>query len=117
MRACPPGALAHLQEIEIPAPEGGWRLHYDPAIAVPFRSWTPEIGRIGEALLWQSWASIEDPLLLRGAESDLLSAQTAQAMVQRGRQARCVEFAGVGHAPMLMQPDQVDCVRDFLLGG
>ena len=24
MRACPPGALAHLQEIEIPAPEGGW---------------------------------------------------------------------------------------------
>jgi pimeloyl-ACP methyl ester carboxylesterase len=100
-----------------PAPEGGWRLHYDPAIAVPFRSWTPEIGRLGEALLWQSWASIEDPLLLRGAESDLLSAQTAQAMVQRGRQARCVEFAGVGHAPMLMQPDQVDCVRDFLLGG
>ena len=66
----------------------------------------------------QAWASIEDPLLLlRGAESDLLSAQTAQAMVQRGRQARCVEFAGVGHAPMLMQPDQVDCVRDFLLGG
>ena len=101
-----------------PAPEGGWRLHYDPAIAVPFRSWTPEIGRLGEVLLWQSWASIEDPLLLlRGAESDLLSAQTAQAMVQRGRQARCVEFAGVGHAPMLMQPDQVDCVRDFLLGG
>jgi pimeloyl-ACP methyl ester carboxylesterase len=85
---------------------------------VPFRSWTPEIGRIGEALLWQAWASIEDPLLLlRGAESDLLSAQTAQAMVQHGRQARCVEFAGVGHAPMLMQPDQVDCVRDFLLGG
>jgi hypothetical protein len=26
-----------------------------------------------------------------------------------------VEFAGVGHAPMLVQPQQVQAVRQFLL--
>jgi pimeloyl-ACP methyl ester carboxylesterase len=55
-------------------------------------------------------------LLLRGAESDLLSRSTAAAMAQRGPRARLHEFAGVGHAPMLVQPDQRAVVRDFLLG-
>jgi pimeloyl-ACP methyl ester carboxylesterase len=36
-------------------------------------------------------------------------------MVQRGPHARLHEFAGVGHAPTLVQPDQVAVVRDFLL--
>jgi pimeloyl-ACP methyl ester carboxylesterase len=54
-------------------------------------------------------------LLLRGAESDLLSPATAQAMTQRGPRARLHEFAGVGHAPTLVAPDQVAVVRDFLL--
>ncbi|MDP2770536.1 MAG: alpha/beta hydrolase, partial [Giesbergeria sp.] len=54
-------------------------------------------------------------LLLRGAQSDLLSPATAQAMGQRGPQARLVEFAGVGHAPTLVAQDQVDAVASFLL--
>jgi pimeloyl-ACP methyl ester carboxylesterase len=57
-----------------------------------------------------------DTLLLRGAESDLLSPVTAQAMTQRGPQARLVEFAGVGHAPTLIAQDQQDAVTSFLLG-
>ena len=52
---------------------------------------------------------------MRGAESDLLSRDTAQEMTQRGPRARLVEFAGVGHAPTLVQPEQVQVVRDFLL--
>ena len=95
----------------------GFRLHYDPAIAVPFRALTPELARAGEALAWASYERIACPtLLLRGAQSDLLSAATAQAMTQRGPRARLVEFDGVGHAPMLVQPEQVAVVRDFLLG-
>ena len=39
----------------------------------------------------------------------------AQAMAARGPRARCVEFTGVGHAPTLVQPDQVAAVLDFLL--
>jgi pimeloyl-ACP methyl ester carboxylesterase len=53
--------------------------------------------------------------LLRGADSDLLSEATAQAMTTRGPKARLVEFAGVGHAPTLIAPDQVETVASFLL--
>ena len=98
-------------------PDGaGFKPRYDPAIAVPFRLITPDLARVGEAMLWQSYDRLSCPtLLLRGAESDLLSRATAQAMTERGPRARLVEFAGVGHAPTLVQPDQVQVVREFLL--
>jgi pimeloyl-ACP methyl ester carboxylesterase len=98
-------------------PDGdGFKPHYDPAIAVPFRLITPELARAGEAALWQGYDRITCPtLLLRGADSDLLSPATAQAMTQRGPRARLVEFAAVGHAPTLVQPGQVEVVKDFLL--
>jgi len=97
-------------------PEGGWGLHYDPAIAVPFRALTQDAAAAGEAALWQLYDHIQaKTLLLRGAQSDLLSPQTAQAMTQRGPQARLVEFDGVGHAPTLVATDQVAAVVDFLL--
>ena len=90
--------------------------HYDPAIAVPFKAVSPELWSAAEALLWQTYDQLRLPtLLLRGAESDLLSSQTAKDMTQRGPRARVVEFAGVGHAPMLVQEDQRLAVREFLL--
>lgn len=99
-----------------PAPEGGWMFQYDPAIAVPFRAFTPEIAAFSEAMLWKAYDSVTAPtLLVRGQDSDLLSADTARAMGQRGPQAPYVEFAGVGHAPTLIADDQVACVREFLL--
>ena len=101
-----------------PAPQGGWRLHYDPAIAVPYAAMTRESAAQGEAALWQMYDRVQaETLVLRGAESDLLSAATAQAMRRRGPQPRVVEFAGVGHAPTLIAPDQVRTVLDFLLPG
>jgi pimeloyl-ACP methyl ester carboxylesterase len=97
-------------------PEGGFTLHYDPAIAVPFRALTQESAAAGEAALWQLYDQIQArTLLLRGAQSDLLSLQTAQAMGQRGPKARLVEFEGVGHAPTLVAADQVAAVHSFLL--
>ena len=99
-------------------PDGeGFRPHYDPAIAVPFRAVTAELAVASAAGLWQSWDRLACPtLLLRGAESDLLSNATAEAMTQRGPKARLHEFPGIGHAPMLVQPDQRQVVREFLLG-
>ena len=98
-------------------PDGaGFKPCYDPALAKPFGLVTPDLARAGEALLWQSYDRLSCPtLLLRGADSDLLSRATAQAKSQRGPRARLVEFAGVGHAPTLVQPDQVRAVREFLL--
>lgn len=98
-------------------PDGdGFRLHYDPDLAVPFKSITPEIAAAGEAMTWAAYDAIDCPtLLLRGADSDLLSPATAAAMTQRGPKARLVEFAGVGHAPTLVAAEQIAVVRDFLL--
>lgn len=98
-------------------PDGdGCTIHTDPAIAIPMRAITPEMAAAGQAALWTSYDQIRCPtLLLRGADSDLLSRETALAMTQRGPRARLHEFSGVGHAPMLVVPDQVAVVREFLL--
>jgi len=97
--------------------DGQWLVpRSDPAIAVPFKAITPQMAAAGEAALWKSYDGLRCPtLLLRGAESDLLSPATAKAMTERGPHAKLVEFAGVGHAPMLVQPEQVHAVREFLL--
>ena len=97
--------------------QGGVALHYDPAIAVPFRAITEEAAAAGEKVMWQLYDAIRaKTLLLRGADSDLLTPATAQAMTERGPKARLVEFAGVGHAPTLVAADQVAWVVDFLFG-
>jgi pimeloyl-ACP methyl ester carboxylesterase len=96
--------------------QAGVTLHYDPAIAVPVRAMTQEMAAQGEAALWQLYDGIAaQTLLLRGADSDLLSRETAAQMTQRGPKARVVEFAGVGHAPTLIADDQVQAVTGFLL--
>ena len=105
-----------LTEPQLQHDGGVWKPRSDPAIAVPFKAVTPQMAQAGEAMLWHAWDSLTLPtLLLRGAQSDLLSAATAQAMTQRGPRARLVQFDGVGHAPMLVQPEQVAAVREFLL--
>ena len=92
------------------------RLHYDPALAVPFRQATEASTLQGETMLWQLYDNITaQTLLLRGQDSDLLTVATAHAMTERGPRARLVEFAGVGHAPTLIAADQVDAVASFLL--
>lgn len=98
-------------------PDGsGFTLHYDPQLALAFRGITPALAAANETLLWQAYDAIRCPtLLLRGAESDLLNSVTALAMTQRGPRAQLHEFPGVGHAPTLVQDDQIALVRSFLL--
>ena len=94
----------------------GFKSHYDPGIAAPVRAMTADMASAGTQALWQMYDRITCPtLLLRGEASDLLSAATADAMSRRGPRARVQGFAGVGHAPMLVKPDQRAAVRQFLL--
>ena len=97
----------------------GWRLHYDPAIAQAFVGMPQTMDQAAhdaQQVLWALYDAIACPtLLLRGAQSDLLSPATAQAMTQRGARATLHTVADVGHAPTLVQPAQVEVVRDFLL--
>lgn len=97
--------------------DGQWIRHYDLGLAVPFKSATPENTRQAEAMLWTAYDAIACPtLLVRGAESDLLSSEVAHAMTARGPKAKLVEFPGVGHAPTFMHADQIGVVKEFLLG-
>ena len=94
-------------------PDGSYRMHYDPAIAVPFR-----VAAAGPDIdLWPYYDAIRCPtLVIRGALSDLLSHETLQEMARRGPHPKTVEIPGVGHAPTLLHADQIAIVRDFLLG-
>jgi len=108
--------LALSQAMVKPLPAGGFTLHYDPAIAVPFRTVDEKAAAAGHAALWQLYDAIRaETLLLRGAQSDLLTRATAQEMTRRGPRPRLVEFEGVGHAPTLVAPEQVEAVASFLL--
>jgi len=92
-------------------PDGRWGLAYDPGIAVPFRT------TAAPPNLWGLWDAIRCPtLVLRGAQSDLLSAGTAAQMAVRGPKPAIVEFEGVGHAPALLSVEQIAPVVRFLAG-
>ena len=96
------------------AADGQFEFIYDPAIAIPFQDAVAATG--GKDMeLWPVYDAIRCPtLLLRGAQSDLLTQETAQLMSQRGPGAQLIEFAGIGHAPVLMDDVQIAPVREFL---
>ncbi|MEW6690187.1 MAG: alpha/beta hydrolase [Pseudomonadota bacterium] len=95
-------------------PDGTLRMHYDPRLAEPFRASVPE----KDVELWPLWDAVRAPtLVLRGAQSDLLSRETTEQMASRGPKAKVVEIPGIGHAPTLMHAEQIRIVREFLLAG
>jgi len=100
----------HLATHSAVACREGFRLHYDPAIGEALRA-----APLADVDLWPIWERIACPtLVLRGAESDLLLAETARQMTLRGPRARLVEIAGCGHAPALMASDQIAVIAAFL---
>ena len=103
----------HLTEYSIgQRSDGRWGFLYDPLIAAPFKA-----AFSGEPIdLWPIYERIACPtLVLRGAESDLLTREVWQQMGERGPRATLAEIPGVGHAPMFLNDDQIAIVRDFLL--
>tara|TARA_R110002110_G_scaffold414147_2_gene643303 strand:+ start:27658 stop:28497 length:840 start_codon:yes stop_codon:yes gene_type:complete len=108
----PDNEWAHLAETSArKADDGSFALAYDPAIAVPMKA-TPAV----DANLWPVWDAIGcDTLVVRGAMSLLLPADTAREMTARGPKANLVEIAGVGHAPTFSRPAEIEPVVEFLL--
>lgn len=91
--------------------DGSWGFRYDPRIGLPFRQ-----SPLEDVNLLEFWDRITCPtLLIRGAESDLLPRDVALEMTRRGPRPKLAQFDGIGHAPMLMAPEQIAVVRDFLL--
>ena len=89
-----------------------WRLHYDPAIRIPFAESAAE-----DVDSWPFYDRVTCPtLVLRGARSPLLGAATAEEMSRRGPKAKILTFDGIGHAPALMAADQIEAVSRYLAG-
>jgi pimeloyl-ACP methyl ester carboxylesterase len=96
--------------------DGLWTRHYDLGLAVPFAASTAASGQMAEAMLWAAYDAIACPtLLIRGADSDLLTAPVAHAMTGRGPRPQLAELPGVGHAPTLIHPEQIALVQNWLL--
>ena len=85
-------------------------LAYDPGIAVPLRAMPQQ-----DVDLWSTWDQIPCPVLaIRGEQSDLLLADTAERMTVTGPRAERAVLAGMGHAPTLMSEDQIALVSRWL---
>jgi len=96
--------------------EGTPVLDYDPDIAVPIRA------AGAKALVPNLWpwfrrlARKRPTLLVRGATSDLLNASIAAKMQKAAPKMILVEVPGVGHAPMLDEPEAKAAIFEFLSG-
>lgn len=88
-------------------------LDYDMKIAEPIRAMSSESG-VDMWPVMQAFRGIPT-LLLRGERSDLLNAATAQRMVADiGEGAELTTVAGVGHAPVLDEPESAAAIDRLL---
>lgn len=88
------------------------RFDYDMAIAAPFDAGgeTPQLD------MWPLFTALaHKPLLvIRGARSDLLTAETAAKMQAHAPGMKLAVVPGVGHAPELGEPEAVAAIDEFL---
>lgn len=94
-------------------PDGRVTPHYDPAITQQFFREVPEYP------MWTEYDALTLPVMvMRGAQSDLISPNTLHTMHARGPGKlgllRTEEIADCGHAPALNVPAQWDLVMAFL---
>lgn len=95
--------------------DGTVSLAYDPAIADNFKKLAGDMGEITDIELWMLWEEVNCPaLILRGAESDILPRTVAEKMIAVHEGVTLVEFAGIGHAPTLMEQDQITAITRWL---
>lgn len=85
-----------------------WRM--DPSIRNP----APGLSPVRPIEFWAEYEKIASPILIiRGAESAILSPKMAARMCEGSRHTKLVEVAGVGHPPSLSEPEAVSALRSF----
>lgn len=88
--------------------KGDYQLAYDPNILATFDT--------NEANLWSFWEPILCPtLVIRGENSEILTRETAVKMAEKSN-VSLVEFPHVGHAPALMDQDQINTITKWVRG-
>jgi pimeloyl-ACP methyl ester carboxylesterase len=107
----------HLAEIVLHPDGDGYRFHYDRSLSEPFRqAFAMAEGEPPPDMdVWPLYDAIKVPtLLVRGADSDLLTPEVAQAMTHRGPKARLLTLEGVGHAPSLIRAEEVGAIVQWI---
>ncbi|MHB8575507.1 MAG: alpha/beta fold hydrolase [Dehalococcoidia bacterium] len=89
---------------------------FDPAIARRMAA-DLDAGEARRLDLWPLWETISVPaLIVRGALSDVLTAQTAQEMLSRQPTSRLVTIPGVGHQIPSQRPRELAAAITSLRG-
>ena len=89
-------------------------LDYDARILLPLLQLKPGKHRRLAWFLFRWLARKRPTLLIRGADSDVISAAIADRMALKSPRLRRVEVPGVGHAPMLTERAAIDAISHFL---
>src|SRR5690606_9065371 len=89
-------------------------LHYDPAIAQTLAAQQQAANQeAGAQVMWRCFTDLQcEVTVLRGEQSDILGSATVERMRELQPSLTVHEFAGVGHAPSLLQDDQISRVRE-----
>jgi pimeloyl-ACP methyl ester carboxylesterase len=93
---------------------GKIELNYDPQIAASIRSAKLKPTSLVAKLLYKRLARNRPTLLIRGAISDLVGPGEARYMREAAPALRYAEVPGVGHAPMLTEPEARAALAAFL---
>ncbi len=92
----------------------GPELDYDPAITVPLGKLPSKLSLWLARLLFRRLARKCPVLLIRGEQSDIISADIADRMQRMAPRLQRLDVPGVGHAPLLTEPVAVDAMSQFL---
>lgn len=85
---------------------------YDMRIAEALRGASPVAGMD----LWSAWQALSGvpALVVRGARSDILSAETLERMIATNGEAKALTVQGIGHAPTLDEPEVTAAIDGLL---
>jgi pimeloyl-ACP methyl ester carboxylesterase len=106
--------IEHMVETSLIDENGNYSVAYDAHIADVFRDEDGNANIKDDIDLWEVWDGVQCPtLVLRGENSDVLSADVALRMNKKPNNT-LHEFKNIGHAPSLMEVDQIKLVVDWL---
>lgn len=92
---------------------GQYKLAYDPNIAEGMNM-KPN-SKFKDVSFWKYWHNIHCPILVvRGSKSDILLEETLEQMLSSNLHAESYIVEGAGHAPSLMDEEQIHNIHDWI---
>jgi len=95
--------------------EARYHFAYDPKIAAPFRNILGRPKKMPDMDFSEVWEKVDCPMfVIRGGDSDLLLRETSIEMKEHKFVEEVVELPGIGHAPSLMEEEQIELIEKWL---